>query len=117
MTKTNEQSPSVRGGVRTWLRLEGLAVLTVAVVLYGRSGASFIQFAALFLLPDLSLFGYLAGPAVGAPIYNTVHSTIGPLALFLLGTAGVLPATVVPFALIWWAHTGFDRALGYGLKY
>jgi hypothetical protein len=46
--------------------------------------------------------------------YNSAHSTIGPLALGLIGT--VVPGAL-PFALIWAAHIGFDRALGYGLKY
>jgi hypothetical protein len=45
-----------------------------------------------------------------------MHSTPGPLAL---GLAAVLIAQplAVAIALIWLAHVGFDRALGYGLKY
>jgi len=32
--------------------------------------------------------------------------------VFFLGNAAMLP-----IALIWFAHIGIDRALGYGLKY
>jgi hypothetical protein len=39
-----------------------------------------------------------------------------PIGLLLISFA--LPAPrLVPFALIWLAHQGFDRMLGYGLKY
>lgn len=70
----------------------------------------------LFLAPDLSFAGYLAGPRMGAWVYNTVHTTISPIALAVVG---VLWNTdwCVQLALIWLAHIGLDRLLGYGLKY
>lgn len=98
-----------------WQRLEGLALLAVSVLAYARFGEGWLLFAVLFLTPDLSFVGYLAGPRVGAWAYNLAHSLIGPLLLAATGglTGGVLP---VALALIWLAHVGFDRALGYGLK-
>jgi hypothetical protein len=107
---------SVQGGVRRLLRGEGLALLGCAVAAYWRVGGDWRQFAVLFLVPDLSFLGYLAGPRVGAAAYNTAHSTILPL---LLGAFGVALANTpaIQLALIWLAHVGFDRALGYGLKY
>jgi len=74
------------------------------------------MFAALFLAPDLSMLGYLFGIRVGARTYNLVHTYLGPLAL---GFAGYFSPTPLLFALclIWTAHIGFDRFLGYGLKY
>lgn len=111
----NPTSPAVAGGVRLTLRAEGLAILAAAVALFGHAGYSGGLFAALFLVPDLSLLGYLAGPRAGAVIYNAAHSLLGPLSL---GIAAVLAApAALPYALIWAAHVGFDRALGYGLKY
>ena len=105
----------VTDGVRTVLRIEGLALLAVALLLYGRVHASWWLFAGLFLLPDVSFAGYLFGPRIGALAYNAAHSTIGPLALATL--ALVVPSPhLFPIALIWLAHVGFDRALGYGLK-
>ncbi len=61
-----------------WQRLEGLALLAVAALAYGRTGQGWLVFAVLFLVPDLSFFGYLARPRIGGLIYNLAHSLIGP---------------------------------------
>src|SRR5262249_9514095 len=95
---------------------EGLVVFGLSVALYGRLGESWWLFAFLFLTPDLSFLAYLAGPRVGAVAYNAVHTTAGPALLALIGLlAAYQPAVAI--ALIWLAHCGIDRALGYGLKY
>jgi hypothetical protein len=74
------------------------------------------MFALLFLTPDLSFLGYLAGPKVGAISYNLAHSYIGAVACLVASL--VLPApTLLSAGIIWCAHIGFDRTLGYGLKY
>jgi hypothetical protein len=100
--------------VRRWLRLEGLIALMVAMYLYAHEGGSWLTFAVLFLAPDVSFAGYLAGPRIGAALYNIAHSYVGPLILAVtLLSAGVW----LPLSLVWVAHIGFDRALGYGLKY
>ncbi len=116
-------STGATGGVKTLLRLEGAALLAAALILYAQSGAEWKMFAILFLAPDLAFAFYAFGARAGAFAYNTTHSTIGPFLLALasqfdfakLGTAH-LPA-LLPLALVWFAHVGFDRALGYGLKY
>ena len=110
----NMQAGAVVGGVRATLRLEGVAVLLVALGLYARADASWWQFALLFLVPDLGLLGYLAGARVGAFTYNAVHTYVLPLALWALAPEGSRAAAI---ALIWFAHIGLDRAIGYGLKY
>ncbi len=116
MDITQPYSGAVPGGVRRLLRGEGLALLGCAASLYWRSGGDWRQFAILFLAPDLSFLGYLAGPRAGAAAYNAAHTTLLPL---LLGAAGIAlqAPLVLQLALIWLAHVGFDRALGYGLKY
>lgn len=104
------------GGVRLVLRLEGLCVLIAASVAYSKFGLGWGTFALFFLAPDLSFLGYLAGPKVGAISYNVAHSYIGPVTC--LAASFVLPApTLLCAGIIWCAHIGFDRALGYGLKY
>jgi len=105
----------IAGGVGTILRLEGLALLAVALLLYRNTHASWLLFAGLFLLPDISFAGYLFGPRIGALAYNTAHSTLGPLIVAALDLAWPSPHSLT-IALIWLAHVGFDRALGYGLK-
>jgi Domain of unknown function (DUF4260) len=100
----------------TLLRLEGLAVGAGALALYVHGHYGWILFAALALVPDVSFFGYAAGPRVGAACYDALHTSVPPIAL---GAAGVLTGTdlAVQVALIWLVHIGVDRALGYGLKY
>ena len=68
-------------------------------------------------MPDVAFLGYLVGPRVGAAAYNTTHSYVGPMIVAALAFAGILPTSVLGYVLIWTAHIGVDRALGYGLKY
>jgi hypothetical protein len=98
------------------LRVEGAGVFLLALLVYRELGISWILFAALFLAPDLSILAYLGGSRVGAVIYNAVHTYAGPLALYASGFAAArLP--LMALALVWAAHIGIDRMLGFGLKY
>jgi hypothetical protein len=98
------------------LKAEGLVLAALAIYFYWRTGGSWLLLVVLILAPDLSFFGYLAGPRVGAVVYNTVHAEILPAVLL---AAGVLTGSqlAVSLALIWLAHIGGDRLLAYGLKY
>jgi Domain of unknown function (DUF4260) len=107
---------AVAGAPRALLRLEGLFVFVLSIALYARMDESWWLFAILFLAPDLSFFAYLAGPRVGAIAYNAVHTSAGPLLLVMAGLL-VPYQLAVAIGLIWLAHCGIDRALGYGLKY
>ncbi len=96
------------------LRLEGAMECALAVALYAHVSGAWPLFGLTFLAPDLAFAGYAFGPRVGAYAYNATHSHVGPA---LLGLGGLTFAPgALPFALIWAAHIGFDRALGYGLK-
>lgn len=107
---------TVQGGVRWLLRAEGLALFGAAAALYSHVGWGWGWFALLFLTPDLSFAAYLAGLRWGAAAYNGAHSTLLPLAFGALGLT-IHGQTLESLALIAFAHVGFDRALGYGLKY
>jgi len=98
------------------LRLDGLAIALVAVVLYRELGQSWWLFTLLFLVPDLSILGYLVSRKVGAVAYNAVHTLVWPAGLFVAGFVAE-HSTLMGVALIWLAHVGIDRALGLGLKY
>lgn len=102
-------------GVTMLLRCEGAAVLTVAVAAYASLGASWWLFTAVFLLPDLSMAGYLKGPRLGARVYNAAHTYTAPLLLGLAGAAVSRPL-LLALGAVWVAHIGLDRMLGYGLK-
>ncbi|WP_287106138.1 DUF4260 domain-containing protein [Brevundimonas sp.] len=99
----------------TWQRVEALALFGAALAAYAHMDASWILFAVLFLAPDVSFAADLAGPSLGALGYNLAHSLIGPLVLGAVGLAASIPSAT-SVALIWLAHIGLDRALGYGLK-
>lgn len=103
-------------GITVLLRAEGLIVLLVSLLAYSEFGIGWGLFALCFLLPDLALFGYLAGPRTGALLYNSTHSYIGPLLCVAAGLS-FAPPWMLSAGIIWSAHIGFDRALGYGLKF
>jgi uncharacterized protein DUF4260 len=107
---------AAQGSVRALLRLEGLAIAAITFVLYARMGASWWPFAAFWLVPDLSMLGYLYRPCWGARIYNAAHTYVLPMVLALFALLSRDP-TLLPFALIWMNHISIDRMLGYGLKY
>jgi Domain of unknown function (DUF4260) len=115
-TTSRDATGSVTGGIRTLLRLEGLALFAGMTLLYAFWGGPWWLYAVLFLAPDLSFLGYLGGPRTGALVYNAAHSYMAPLVLLTAGF-GFAPPLLLSVAMIWLAHIGFDRALGYGLKY
>jgi hypothetical protein len=103
-------------GPRVVLGLEGLAVLAAATAAYVVADGGWVLYAALFLVPDLGMLAYLAGPRAGAVGYGATHNYALPLGLVAAGHALGAP-TVLLVGLIWVAHIGFDRLLGYGIKY
>ena len=103
-------------GPAALLRVEGVALLVLSVLLYRVNGGGWLMFGVLFLAPDLSMLGYLAGPKVGAAIYNAFHTYAIPAVVSALGIIFASPL-MVAVALIWFAHIGTDRTVGYGLKY
>jgi hypothetical protein len=115
-TANAQTTGAVSGGLRTLLRLEGLALFAGMTLLYAVWGGSWWVYAILFLVPDLSFAAYLAGSRFGSVIYNAAHSYLAPVALNVAGFATDEPL-ILSIAMIWLAHIGIDRALGYGLKY
>jgi Domain of unknown function (DUF4260) len=115
------QPASLGAGVVTGLplvllRSEGVALLAMAAVLYGRHAWSWWLFVALLPAPDLGLLGSLWSRRAGAVAYDLTHTYVGPAAL---GGVGLLASSglAVALALVWFAHIGMDRALGLGLQY
>ena len=103
--------------IQTVLRAEGLGYMLLACAIYQALGFSWIRFLLWFLLPDLAILVYVfANTRVGMWAYNLTHSSVGAATV---GLAGVLMQWPMAWqiGLIWFAHIGFDRALGYGLKF
>lgn len=105
-----------QGGVRWLLRAEALALLLASLWAYQRYGGGWTDFALLFFLPDVALLTYVIQPRAAAICYNITHSSVGALGLLVAGLVLQKP-TLASWALVWLAHIGFDRTLGYGLKY
>jgi len=98
------------------LHIEGLAVFGLSLYFYGYNQFSWLLFFVLLLAPDISMLGYLINNKIGARLYNLFHTyTIVTIVIFW-GLLLEYPMALA-IGLIWAAHIGMDRMLGYGLKY
>jgi Domain of unknown function (DUF4260) len=107
--------PTQLAWIRPWLRLEGVAVLAAGLAGFVALGLPWYLFAVLLLVPDVSAIGYLRGPRIGAIVYNVAHDLATGAAVAGIGlVAGSVPVMAAGAVLV--AHSGMDRAAGYGLK-
>ena len=100
------------------IKLEELAQFVAIIVLlyYQPVHVRWWAWIGIFLLPDLSMLGYLVGTSVGAITYNVVHHKM--IALLILGAGCYMGATYMTVAgLVLYGHSSMDRMMGYGLKY
>jgi len=102
--------------MKSLLKLEELAQLLLAVLVFAHLPFAWWVLPATFLLPDLSMLGYLAGPRVGAISYNLAHHKALAIAVGVAGWALALPGLLLAGTVLLF-HSAFDRLLGYGLKY
>lgn len=102
--------------MKTLLKMEELAEALFALAVFAHLPYAWWMLPATFLLPDLSMAGYLAGPRVGAFCYNFAHHKALAVAVGMggwwLGQPVLMLAGTVLFL-----HSAVDRLLGYGLKY
>jgi hypothetical protein len=97
------------------LRAEQVAIFLAGVIAYLVLGGSWLLLLPVLLAIDLSMVGYLAGPRFGALTYNVGHNLVLALAVFGIGCwSGI--GWLQLLAVLWVAHIGMDRSLGYGLK-
>ena len=99
------------------LKLEsvGLFILFTGAYFHFYSG-TWGLYLALFFIPDLSFAFYLITKKIGAIAYNIFHHQGVLVLLFLIGFY-VKEDSIMKVALIFLAHSTFDRVAGYGLKY
>ncbi len=98
------------------LRLEGGVVLASAITAYAYTNGNGWAFVGLLLAPDLAMLGYLANVRLGSLLYNIAHFYALPGAIIAAGLLTNTPV-LLHIGLIWTAHIGMDRLLGFGLKY
>lgn len=97
------------------LHVEGSVILILSIYFYSQTNASWWMFLLLLFVPDVSMIGYLRGNRIGAYCYNLFHTYSIPLAIILVSLVVDIPS-VLAVGLIWIAHIGMDRMIGYGLK-
>jgi len=112
-TQIEAKSMSIQ---RMMLSLEGLTVFISSIAAYGFIGGNWWLFALLLLSPDLVFIIYAMNKVAGTHAYNVVHSYSLPVALGILSLIGGWQLGLT-LAIIWFAHIGMDRTIGYGLKY
>ncbi len=99
------------------LKLEELAMLLLFALLYFHLFPASIGFyAALFFAPDLAFVMYLISPKAGSVAYNITHHK-GLISVLIVSGFLLQNDALLKVGLIFMAHSCFDRALGYGLKY
>jgi hypothetical protein len=104
-----------RGAVDLILRAEQVAVLATGIVLWIANGGPPLLLIPAWLLVDLSMVGYLAGPLPGSITYNAAHNLVLPVVLLGLGW-WTDTGWMVLAAAVFFTHIGLDRTLRYGLK-
>lgn len=101
---------------RTLLHAEGAALLGLSLYLYAWLGGNWLLFIALLFVPDIGMLGYARSTRLGALTYNLCHTEVVPAAVAFVGL-GDANVALLSLALVWFAHIGLDRLLGFGLKY
>jgi len=102
--------------MKTTLRLEELGFFALAIFFFSQLPFPWWYLPLLLFVPDISMLGYLAGPRLGAVIYNLVHHRALALLYYVLGTVLSLPVLALAGVIIF-AHSSLDRVFGYGLKF
>jgi len=102
--------------MKNLLRLEELFMLVIS--LYGLYflHAAWWVYLLLFIGPDISMLGYLAGSGVGAACYNLFHHKGIAVLMILLGLVSN-QQTFLVIGIVLFGHSSMDRFFGYGLKY
>lgn len=104
--------------MKTSLKFEELAMTSIAIYFLTTVHIGINQwwYILLFFSPDISMLGYLFGKKAGAISYNIFHHKLLSISIFLLGF--ILQNNYLLFiGTLLFAHSSFDRIMGYGLKY
>lgn len=102
--------------MNTLIKLEEAALFSLGIFLFSVLDFEWWWFAALLLVPDLSMLGYLAGNKAGAWAYNLFHHRGIAVAIYLMGIYAAEPWLQLAGVMLF-SHSSMDRMFGYGLKY
>lgn len=102
--------------MKSLLRIEYLFLLILGGFAFAQTHWSWWWYLGLFLLPDISMLGYVVNPKTGAYLYNIFHYYATAILAYLGGVYSGNDYLMAAGAILF-SHTSFDRLLGYGLKY
>lgn len=104
--------------MKAMLKIEEAGITAISIYLLTKYnlGLPVWAWVILFFSPDISMLGYLVNTRVGAYTYNLFHHRAVAI---ILAAFGLLLASnlLIAIGILLFAHSSFDRMLGYGLKY
>ena len=102
--------------MKSMLKIEETGMLLAGCYAFSLLHQPWWIFFSLFLAPDIGMLGYLFNAKTGSITYNLTHhkgiAVICWVTGLWLGSISLQVAGIILFA-----HSSFDRILGYGLKY
>ena len=100
------------------IKIEEAAVTAIFIYFLSRYnlGLPIWIWVLLFFSPDISMVGYIISTRIGAYCYNLFHHRAVALVVLAFGLLTHNNVLVAVGALLF-AHSSFDRMMGYGLKY
>jgi hypothetical protein len=100
------------------IKIEEAAITAVSIYFLSKYnlGLPLWAWVLLFFSPDISMLGYLVNPRIGAYTYNLFHHRALALAIAAIGLLTACNI-VIAVGILLFAHSSFDRMMGYGLKY
>lgn len=102
--------------MKTLVKLEALALWLFSIFLFNQLGFAWWWYLLLLLAPDLSMIGYLAGPRLGAWVYNFVHHQGVAILVYVAGVFLINPLLQLS-GVILFGHSNMDRFFDYGFKH
>lgn len=98
------------------IKFEEIMMLVLGIYAFSLLSYAWWLFLILFLLPDIGMVGYIFNSKIGALCYNVFHHKGIAILLYLIGIYFQKEWLQLSGCILF-AHSAFDRILGYGLKY
>lgn len=104
--------------MKTIIQIEEAAITAISIYFLSKYnlGLPIWAWLLLFFTPDISMLGYLANSRIGSYTYNLVHHRGVALTIVAIGLLTTV-TIYITVGILLFAHSSFDRMLGYGLKY
>ncbi len=97
------------------IKLEEAAMFGLSIYILIYLNAEWCWYLILFIGPDISMLGYLAGDKTGALCYNLFHHKGIAIVFFIAGL--LIPHFLMQvIGIVLFGHSYMDRMFGYGLK-